>query len=138
MMKLALLVLAGGAAALAALPSASHHAFASEFDVNRVVELTGPVTRMEWTNPHAWIYIDAEGEDGNIENWAIELVGINDLLRLGWGRDKVAIGDVVSIEGFGARNGTNTANAAAVTLTGTGELLWASVSRRQQIRQSAE
>ncbi len=74
-----------------------------------------------------------ENEAGNVENWAIELVGINDLMRLGWGRDKLKIGDVVSIEGFGARNGSNTANAASVTITDTGELLWASVSLRQRL-----
>jgi hypothetical protein len=125
--KLVSLVVVGVAWLLAAAPAAPHHAFAAEFDINRPVKLTGAVTKIEWTNPHAWLFIDAKDDEGHVENWAIELVGINDLLRLGWGRDRVKTGDVVSVDGFGARNGTNVANAASVTLTATGELLWASV-----------
>ena len=128
-MKRALLGLAGAAALLAALPAAPHHAFSAEFDINKPVKLTGTVTKLEWTNPHAWIFMDAKGDDGNVASWAIELVGINDLLRLGWGRNKVKQGDVIAVDGFAARNGTNTANAASVTLTSTGELVWASVRR---------
>ena len=121
----------GAAWLLAAVPAAPHHAFAAEFDINRPVTLTGTVTRIEWTNPHAWVFIDAEDDSGNIESWAIELVGINDLLRLGWGRNKVQAGDIVDVQGFGAKNGTNTANAASVTLANTGELLWASTPRNE-------
>jgi hypothetical protein len=133
-MKTLFSIFLGAASLLAALPATAHHAFSAEFDINRPLELTGAVTRMEWTNPHAWIYIAAEDEAGNVVNWAIELVGINDLMRLGWGRDKLKVGEVVSIEGFGARNGSNSANAASVTITNTGELLWASVSRQQATR----
>lgn len=124
------LILTGlGLAWLFAATSASaHHAFASEFDINKPVSLTGPVTRMEWTNPHAWLFIEAAGNDGTVQEWAVELVGINDLLRLGWGRGRVQVGDVLSVQGYGARNGTNTANAASVTITETGELLWESVA----------
>jgi hypothetical protein len=113
---------------LTAAPAAPHHAFASEFDINKPVSLTGPVTRMEWTNPHAWLFVENTREDGTVEEWAVELVGINDLLRLGWGRSRVQEGDVLSIQGYGARNGTNTANAASVRITETGELLWESVA----------
>jgi len=113
---------------LTVTPAYPHHAFASEFDINKPVSLEGPVTRMEWTNPHAWLFMESEDEDGNVQSWAVELVGINDLLRLGWGRDKVEVGDMISVQGFGARNGTNTANAASVTITETGELLWESVA----------
>ena len=128
-MKRALLGLAGAAALLAARPAASHHAFSAEFDINKPVQLTGTVTKLEWTNPHAWIFMDAKSDDGSVASWAVELVGINDLLRLGWGRNKVKQGDVIAVDGFAARNGTNTANAASVTLTSTGELVWASVRR---------
>lgn len=128
-MKAVLSVLVGAASLLAAAPAAPHHAFAAEFDINRPVKLTGAVTKIEWTNPHAWLFIEAKDDGGNVQNWAIELVGINDLLRLGWGRDRVKAGDVINVDGFGARNGTNTANAAAVSLASTGELLWASVPR---------
>jgi len=113
----------------AASPAAPHHAFASEFDINKSVSLTGPVTKMEWTNPHAWLFIEVEDENNNVQEWAVELVGINDLLRLGWGRDRVEVGDVLSVQGYGARNGTNTANAASVRITESDELLWESVAR---------
>lgn len=130
-MKRVLLGSLGAVSLAAALPVASHHAFSAEFDINKPVKLTGAVTRIEWTNPHAWLFIDAKDDSGKVENWAIELVGINDLMRLGWGRNKVRQGDVIAVDGFGARNGTNTANAASVTLTTTGELVWASVRRSE-------
>ena len=114
-MKLGVSFLVGAGLLLGSTsPASSHHAFAAEFDINRPVKLTGTVTKIEWTNPHAWLFIDSKQENGSVESWAIELVGINDLLRLGWGRDKVKPGDVIDVDGFGARNGTNTANAASV------------------------
>ncbi len=130
-MKTLSLVVAGVATLLAAAPAVSHHSFAAEFDVNRPVKLTGTVTRIEWTNPHAWLFIDTKNDNGSVTNWGIELVGINDLLRLGWGRDKVKAGDVINVDGFGTKNGTNIANAASVSLASTGELLWASVAKRE-------
>jgi hypothetical protein len=128
-MKRVSLGLVGAAWLLAAAPAVSHHSFAAEFNVNRPVKLTGTVTKIEWTNPHAWLFIDAKNDNGSVQAWAIELVGINDLLRLGWGRDKVKAGDVINVDGFGTKNGTNIANAASVTLATTGELLWASVPK---------
>jgi hypothetical protein len=130
-MKVAFAILVGAASLLAATPAVSHHAFAAEFDINKPVKLTGAITKIEWTNPHAWLFVDAKDADGTTKNWAIELVGINDLLRLGWGRNRVKAGDVVSVDGFGARNGTNTANAASVSLA-NGELLWASTPKDRQ------
>ena len=111
---------------LTAASASAHHSFAAEFDINRPVKLTGTVTKLEWTNPHAWVFIDAKDDEGNAQSWAIELVGINDLLRLGWGRNRVKTGDVINVDGFGAKNGTNTVNAASVSLASTGELVWAS------------
>jgi hypothetical protein len=118
--------LVGVAWLLTAASATAHHSFAAEFDVNRPVKLTGTVTKLEWTNPHAWVFIDAKDDKGNAQSWAIELVGINDLLRLGWGRNRVKTGDVINVDGFGAKNGTNTVNAASVSLASTGELVWAS------------
>jgi len=121
----------GATSLFAAVSAESHHSFAAEFDVNRPVKLTGTVTKLEWTNPHAWVFIDAKDDSGKVQSWAVELVGINDLLRRGWGRDRVKQGDTINVDGFGAKNGTNTANAASVTLASTGELLWASVPRTE-------
>jgi hypothetical protein len=130
-MKSVFVTFVGAALVLAAAPAAPHHAFAAEFDINRPVKLTGTVTKIEMTNPHAWLFVDVKNDNGGVQNWAIELVGINDLLRLGWGRDRVKAGDVISVDGFGARNGTNTANAASVTLE-NGQLLWASTPRDRE------
>ena len=132
-MRSALFGFIGAGALLAALPAASHHSFAAEFDINRPVKLTGAVTKLEWTNPHAWVFVDAADASGKTQSWAVELVGINDLLRRGWGRDRVKEGDVINVDGFAAKNGTNTANAATVSLASSGELLWASVPRDEQM-----
>jgi hypothetical protein len=117
------------ASLLAAVPASSHHSLAAEFDINRPIKFTGTVTKLEWTNPHAWIFVDVKDESGATQNWAVELVGINDLLRRGWGRDRVKQGDMINVDGFGAKNGTNTLNAASVTMAGTNELLWATIPR---------
>ena len=104
----------------------AHHSFSAEFDVGRSVNITGAVTSIEWTNPHAWIHIDVTDEQGQIDSWAIELLGVNSLVRSGMSPETVENGDIVTVKGFGARDGTNTANASSVTKTETGESLWAS------------
>ena len=112
------------------MPAVSHHSFSAEFDIGRPVELTGTVTSLEWTNPHTWVFIDTEDEQGNKQSWAIELLGINVLLRSGMTPKTVKPDDVLTITGYGSRDGTNTANASSVTKKETGELLWASAGGR--------
>jgi len=128
-MKIVISAVVGVASLVAAVGAAAHHSFAAEFDINRPVKLNGTVTKIEWTNPHAWVFVDAKDDKGTVQNWAVELVGINDLLRLGWGRDRVKTGDVIDVDGYGAKNGTNTANAAKVSLA-TGEVVWESARRQ--------
>jgi DNA/RNA endonuclease YhcR with UshA esterase domain len=111
---------------MAAEAVAAHHSFAAEFDLNRPVTLTGNVTKIEWTNPHAWIFIEVKDDEGSIEAWAIEVVGANNLMRRGWTRDTLKFGDVITVEGFGARDGSNTGNASAVIMASTGTRLYAS------------
>jgi hypothetical protein len=127
-MKIVLSAVVGIASLVAAAAAVAHHSFAAEFDINRPIKLQGTVTKIEWTNPHAWVFVDAKDDKGSTQNWAVELVGINDLLRLGWGRDRVKTGDVIDVDGFGAKNGTNTLNAAKVSLA-NGEVVWESVRR---------
>ena len=128
-MKAVFSVSVGVAWLLAAVPAVPHHSFAAVFDINRPIELTGTVTRLEWTNPHAWIHIDVEGTDGDVESWSVELLGINTLLKQGWRPDLVNPGDAVSVEGYGTRDGGTAANASVITLVDTGEQLWVSASR---------
>ena len=119
----------GVAALLVAIPAAPHHSFAAVFDINRPIELTGTVTRLHWTNPHAWIYIDVEDTSGNVQSWSIELLGINTLLKQGWTPGVLEPGDVVQAEGFGARDGSTSINGSVVTMIETGEKLWVSASQ---------
>ena len=108
----------------------SHHSFSAEFDVGRPVDITGTVTEIEWTNPHAWLHLDVKDEQGNTQSWAVELLGINALVRSGLTPNTVKPGDTLTVTGFGSRSGSNAANASSVTRTETGESLWASASRR--------
>ncbi len=114
---------------LSSMTALSHHSFSAEFDVGRPVGLTGTVTSLEWTNPHAWVFIETENDQGNSESWAIELLGINTLMRSGMTPKNVKTGDLLVVTGYGSRDGTNTANASSVTNKETGKLLWASAGR---------
>jgi hypothetical protein len=106
----------------------AHHSFAAEFDADRNIDLTGIVTKVEWMNPHTIFYIDVEAEDGRYNNWAIELGSPNGLMRRGWTRNSLQIGDEVSVVGSQARDGSLKGNARSVILS-TGERMFAGSSQ---------
>ena len=99
---------------MAGLPLAAHHSFAAEYDSTKPLKISGTVTKIEWTNPHARIYVDAKDEKGNVTNWNIELGGPLQLNRLGWKRDSVKVGDQVTVQGYMAKDGSKMANARNV------------------------
>ena len=119
---------------VAATPALAHHSFASEFDADQPIKLTGTVTKIEWQNPHAWFYIDVKNERGEATNWAMELGSPNLLLRAGWSRESLKTGDTVTVDAWRARNGNNIANASVVVLTRTGQKLFAASSQPQSSR----
>jgi hypothetical protein len=103
----------------------AHHSFAAEFDEKKPVSLTGTVTKLEWTNPHIWFFMDVKNPDGSVTNWGFEMGGTAQLLRAGWKRDSMKIGDVVAVDAYRSRDDSNRANARTVTLTSTGQRLFA-------------
>ena len=100
---------------LMAVPVLAHHAFAAEFDASQPVALKGTLTKMEWTNPHGWIFVDVKGADGKVVNWACETGGANALYRRGWRKEDLVPGIVIVVDGFQARNNSPTMNATAIT-----------------------
>lgn len=105
-----------GLLVLATVPVAAHHAFSSEFDSNRPVQLTGVVTKMEWVNPHSWIHIDVKKPDGTVEKWMIEGGTPNTLLRRGLRKQDLQPGTEIKVEGYLAKDGGHRANGRNLTL----------------------
>ena len=96
--------------------AAAHHSFAAEFDAEKPVTLKGIVVKWEMMNPHGWITVDVTGPGGDRVRWMVETSNPNGLMRLGWTKNSLKPGDQVTIEAFKAKDGSNTANAARVTL----------------------
>jgi hypothetical protein len=114
----ALLVVAAGvqlAAGTVAIDA--HHSFAAEFDRDRTITVTGSVTKLEWTNPHARLYVEGKDETGKLQVWDFELGPPNGLMRRGWNRNSLQQGHTVTVSGFRSRNVAHVANARTVTLS---------------------
>lgn len=110
------LLLAAAFLAAAALPSFAHHSFAAEFDIKQPVTVKGTVTKLEWMNPHAWFYLDVKKDDGTVEHWQCETGAPVELVRRGWRKTDLKVGDEVTVQGLRAKDGTNTLSARMVTL----------------------
>ena len=114
-------LVAGGLFLMVESHAIAHHSFAAEFDSEKPVTLDGIVTKVEWTNPHVWIYLNVKDEaTGEVTNWGVEMGAPHQLQRRGWRRNTLSIGSQITAEGFLARNGTPRANARSITLTETG------------------
>jgi hypothetical protein len=114
---------------LVAVPCWAHHSFAAQYDSTKPIKLTGKVTKVEWTNPHIYFYIDvADEKTGKITNWALEMGGPNALMRLGWSRDSMKPNDIVTVEATLAKDGSKLANVRTVVLASTGKTLLAGSS----------
>ena len=126
--------LAGLSAAMAlatAAPAPAPHSFAAEFDAEKPIKLSGTVTKIEWTNPHAYFFVDVKDASGKVANWGLEMGSPNGLMRQGWSRKSMKVGDQVSVEGSQAKDGSRLANARSVVLA-NGEKLFAASSQGNQ------
>ena len=101
----------------AVLPVSAHHSFAAQYDGKKSITLKGKVTKVEWANPHVYFYMEATDENGAVMTWAIENGPPTTLFREGWRKDTLKPGDVITVEGFRAKDGSNTANARSVVLS---------------------
>ncbi len=121
------------AASAAVTTGYAHHSFGAEFDSTKPVKLTGVVTRLEWTNPHVYLWIDAAGKDGKVKQWGFEMGPPHMLQKAGWKKNSLTLGETVEIDGWLARDGSNHANARMVKRTSTGEVLGAASSGGQTL-----
>jgi len=114
----------------AAVPVLSHHSFTAEYDGTKPVKVTGTVTKVEWTNPHIWFYVDVKDENGNLTSWAFSAAPPGVLQRRGITKDVLKIGDVVKVDGFRARDGSNNASGGTVTFADGRRVFTASAEDR--------
>ena len=110
--------LATAAALLLQVPVAAHHSFAAQFDGDKPVVLKGVITKVDWRNPHLWVYLDVHEADGTVTKWECEGGAPNALTRQGWSREHLKLGEELTVEGWRAKNGTNTCNARTWRING--------------------
>ena len=122
------LLLLGFGFLVAAAPVLAHHSFASEFDATQPITLKGKVTRIAWTNPHVWIYLNVADESGKLVNWGFEMGAPHQVQGRGWTREMLKPGDELVVVGSRARDGSNRMNARNVTWASTGKTLGAASS----------
>lgn len=111
----------------------AHHSFGAQYDPDKPIMLSGVVTRLEWTNPHVYIFIDVTNKAGAVTNWGFEMGPPHMLQKAGWKKNSISLGEEVVIEGWLARDGSNHANARKVTRKSTGEVLGAASSGGQTL-----
>ena len=112
----------------------AHHSFAAQYDNKKPVTMSGVVTSVEWTNPHVYIYVDVtDAKTKKVTNWGFEMGPPHMLQKAGWKRNSLKIGEVVEVDGWLARDGSNTANSRRVTRKSTGEVLGAATSNSQTL-----
>jgi len=128
-MRMTAALLLGVGLAIMSRQAEAHHSFAAEFDAAKPFKFTGAVTKVVWANPHAWLYVDVvDAATNKTTNWAVELNSPNALMRAGWKRDTLRVGDSITVEGSLAKDGSPTGNARSVT-TSAGEKLFAGSSQ---------
>jgi len=115
-MKLKLSIIIIGLAATAAIPLWGHHSFAAEFDGSKAIRLRGSLTKIEWTNPHSYFYVDVKDEQGNVVNWGCEAGAPGALSRRGFKRGDIKLGDTIIVDGYLAKDGSHLIDARRVTL----------------------
>ena len=107
----------------------AHHSFSAEFDADKPIKLTGTVTKVEWTNPHTWFFMDVKNADGTTSNWGFEMPGPAQLLRQGLTRNSMKLGDVLTVDARRARDDSNNANAQTIVVASTGKQLFPGASQ---------
>lgn len=131
-MRNSALCAAFAALVLSSGPALAHHAFSADFDVEKPVSLNGTITRVDWTNPHVYTWMDVKDDKGKVTNWKVEMGSPKALTKAGWNRNKLKVGQTVMLQGWRAKDGTNFANAEEMTTADGKKLSAASSYDRNQ------